>query len=434
MTFLRTYKLELALAVLALVAHLFCFALVTGASGSVLEAVRADDGFFELAENIRAGNGFSWSDSAPYAENALRTPGYPYALAALISVFGIAGAAVVQLVFSSLLPVLGMKLAQTITRSRAIAVGTGVILALDPTLALLSFQFYTETLFLLLFFLWLIVSLRYMEKRSMALLVSGAVMLGFAILVKASAQYIPLLFALFILWQWKGVNLRQGAAHAAVYLLIVGAILTPWLLRNSLVFGTPGLSAQTPFVLYTNLAPAILSVATGTDFPEVVQTFLTEEEFRGDAITLVNGDEYTARALEVVAAHPSAALFVAGKSLFTFFTNDGVYTLLTRLGFAPYDFMPALIGARLVWIAITLAAFVGALILVLKERSARGVFLVLLVAYFALTSTIAAFGTNPRYRLPVDPIILACAGLGGVYLLAHGKHLLQALRLKRKSI
>lgn len=426
MTFLRAYKVEIALFVLALVVHVVCFAFVSNASGSVLAAVRADDGFFELAENLRAGNGFSWSESAPYAPNPMRTPGYPYVLAVLISVVGIAGAALIQLLAASLLPVLGMHLAETISRSRQIAIGAGIVLALDPTLALLSFQFYTETLFLLLFFFWLIVSLRYMEKRDMASLIVGALLLGAAILVRASAQYLPLLFALFILWQWKGANIRKGVTHAVLYLLIVGAILMPWVLRNVHLFETPGLSAQTPFVLYTNLAPAVLSVAKGTDFTQEVQEFLTPEEFRGDAITLSNGSEYTARALDVVQAYPAAALYVAGKSLFTFFTNDGVYTLLVRIGLDPNDFSSTLVAARLVWVIITLAAFLGALVFVLKKRSARAVFLVLLVAYFAATSTIAAFGTNPRYRLPVDPIILACAGLGAAYLIAHGKRLLQS--------
>lgn len=432
MTFIRAYKIEIALAVLALVVHLVYFALVIHASGSILDAVRADDGFFELAENIRAGNGFSWTAAAPYAPNPLRTPGYSYVLAALIGAAGIAGAALIQLFAASLLPVLGMKIVKTITRSRAISIGAGVILALDPTLALLSFQFYTETLFLLLFFLWIIVSLHYMQKQDMLTLIVSALLLGCAILVKASAQYIPLLFMLFILWQFRGQEWRRSAVHASIYLLVVGAILAPWVVRNTLVFGTPGLSAQTPFVLYTNLAPAVLTVANGSNFVEEVDAFLTDEEFRGNTITLANGAEYTERALDVVRAHPGATLFVAGKSLFTFFTNDGVYTLLARIGFEPRDFLPTLIMARLVWVAITLAAFIGAFVFLLQERAPRAVFLVLLVAYFALTSTIAAFGTNPRYRLPVDPIIIALAGLGGMYLLAHIKRLLRMARVWRE--
>lgn len=419
MNFLSRYKTELALASLALVVHLAIFAFVIHANGgSTLTAVRGDDGFFELAENVLAGNGFSWSPSAPYAPNPLRTPGYSYVLAALIGAFGVAGTALVQLLVASILPPLGMRIAERIANSRTIGIAAGVILALDPTLALLSFQFYTETFFLVLFFFWILISLTYLERKKLTSLILGAVLLGCAILVKTSAQYVPLLFVPFIVWQHGRSDWRRGAAHASVYLLIVGAILTPWIVRNTRMFGVPGLSAQTPFVLYTNLAPAVLSVAHDSAFADELKAFITEEEYRGNAITLTNGDTYTKRALEVVRAHPDATLFVASKSLFTFFTNDGVYTLLARGGYEPRDFLPTLVVTRLIWIAITLAAFVGAYLYLLAGRSSRTLFILLLVAYFALTSTVAAFGTNPRYRLPVDPIILALAGIGYASLIA----------------
>ena len=122
--------------------------------------------------------------------------------------------------------------------------------------------------------------------------------------------------------------------------------------------------------------------------------------------------------------HPIATAFVAVKSLFTFFTNDGVYTLLVITGYEPANFLWLLIPARLVWIAITIAAFIGALVYLLKQRSQLAILIILLIAYFALTSTIAAFGTNPRYRLPVDPIILALAAVGGTYCIQRVRHVL----------
>ncbi len=412
MTFIRAHRFEIAIVVLALVVHVVCFALVIHARGSILDAVRADDGFFELAQNVLAGNGFSWSSAAPYAPNPLRTPGYVYMLAGLLGAFGVAGAALMQLIAASAIPILGMKIAEKITGSRAISIGTGVILALDPTLALLSFQFYTETLFLVLFLPWLLLTFRYLERRDTLTLALSAVLLGFAILTKTSVQYVPLLFVPFIFWQFGTKEWRRGATHAGMYLLIVGAILTPWIMRNARDFGVPGLSAQTPFVLYTNLAPAVLSIANGTSFADELSAFLTPAEYKGDAITLANGDAYTARALEIVRTYPASTLFVATKSLFTFFTNDGFYTLLARSGHTPADFFPLLVVARLAWMTITVAAFGGALFYLLSQRSPLAILILLLVAYFALTSTVAAFGTNPRYRLPVDPIIIALAGIG----------------------
>ena len=417
MTYLRTYRSEITLALLALFVHTVLFLVVIQqGGGSVIDTVRADDGYFELAQNVLAGNGFSWSAAAPYAPNPLRTPGYVYALAGLIGIAGITGAALIQLIAASAIPVFGMYIARYITDSRLIGIVAGTILALDPTLALLSFQFYTETVFLLLFLPWLLLTFRYLEKRDLKTLALSAALLGCAILVKTSVQYVPLLFVPFILWQFGRMEWRRGALHAALYLLIVAAILAPWTVRNMNTFGVPGLSAQTPFVLYTNLAPSVLSVARGSDFLQERQAFLTPAEYKGDAITLANGDVYISRALDVALSYPLATAFVAGKSLFTFFTNDGFYTLLAVIGYAPRDFTALLVAARLVWVAITIAACIGALVYLLTRRSQLAILLILLVAYFALTSTIAAFGTNPRYRLPVDPIILALAWVGGAYL------------------
>lgn len=419
MTFIRAHQAEIILFTLSLFVHVACFFAVVHAHGSVLDAVRADDGYFELAQNVLAGNGFSWSDAPPYEPNPLRTPGYVYVLAGLIGIAGVTGAAVIQLIAASCIPLFGMYIARSLTASPRIGFLAGVILALDPTLALLSFQFYTETLFLLLFLPWIMLTLRYLDRRDEVSLILGATLLGCAILVKASVQYILPVLALFILWHFGTRGWRRGVRHVALSLGIVALILAPWIVRNIQTFGEAGLSAQTPFVLYTNLAPAVLSIARGSDFQEEVRAFMTEEEFSGDAITLENGGIYAARAMEVVRTHPAATLFVAAKSLFTFFTNDGFYTLLARSGYAPGNHLPLLIVARLIWIAITAAAFLGGLVYLLKERSQRALLMVLLVGYFALTSTIAAFGTNPRYRLPVDPIIIAFAAIGISYALSH---------------
>src|SRR3989344_5813727 len=80
-----------------------------------------------------------------------------------------------------LIPVLGLHIARRITNSLRIGIAAGIILALDPTLALLSFQFYTDTLFLVFFFAWTLLIFRYLERRDWTLLVTSAVLLGLAI-------------------------------------------------------------------------------------------------------------------------------------------------------------------------------------------------------------------------------------------------------------
>ena len=52
MTFIRAHRFEIAIVVLALAVRFVCFFIVVDANqGSVVGAVRADDGYFELAQN-----------------------------------------------------------------------------------------------------------------------------------------------------------------------------------------------------------------------------------------------------------------------------------------------------------------------------------------------------------------------------------------------
>ncbi|MFM2381862.1 MAG: hypothetical protein RLZZ76_629, partial [Candidatus Parcubacteria bacterium] len=380
MNFIQTYKFELGIVLLSLVLHSILFAAMVHNAGSVLAVVRVDDGYFELTQNVLQGNGFSWSAAAPYAPNPLRTPGYIYALAGLISIAGITGAAIIQLIASTLIPLFGMYIARHITKSHKIAILTGVILAVDPTLALLSFQFYTDTLFLLLFLPWFLLTLRYADNPTIKTLIVSAILLGTATLVRPVVQYLPILISLCIIWQFGKNNWQKSALYIGVYVLIVGTILTPWIMRNAIVFEKPGISAQSAFVLYTNLAPAILSVAKETNFIEERGLFLTFAEYKGDAITLKNADEYTHKAIAIMRQYPSATLFVLSKSLITFFTNDGFHTLLAQLDQTPKDFLPLLIVARLVWIFITLAGVVGACIYFFTNRTPWVLFTVTLVA------------------------------------------------------
>jgi hypothetical protein len=431
MNFIRSYKTELALFALSFLIHLILFGFMVEKTGSVLDVVRVDDGYFEITENILAGNGFSWSKSAPYEPNALRTPGYIYILAGLISIAGITGATLIQLFAASLIPVLGMRVAKHISHSRKVGLITGIILALEPTLAFLSFQFYTDTLFILLFLLWVLLTLQYVVNPTLNTLILGAATLGFAALVRPVAQYIPIFVAICILWQFGKSNWRQITLHIGVYFLIIVAILTPWIVRNMETFGIAGLSSQSSFILYTNLAPAILTTANDGNFEHVRDSFLTFEEYKGDAISLANADIYTEKAIDVVREYPEATAFVLGKALLSFFTADGFDVLFARLGHEPGSFIIISILARLFWLAVTLFAIVGALSYIFKERTAWAVMFVILVAYFALTSSLTAFGTNPRYRLPVDPLLLSFASIGLLY----GRTWLQKVHqlLKRKG-
>jgi hypothetical protein len=147
----------------------------------------------------------------------------------------------------------------------------------------------------------------------------------------------------FIFWRSGMSGWRRGVAHVLVSFAIVGAIITPWIIRNYREFGAPDLSSQRAYVVYTNFAPAVLSVANGSSFATEVAAFAAVAKPADNVINPLTADIYTQKALEIVLAHPAASLLVAGKSLYTFFANDGVLPLLAALGYRPYDFLWLLI-------------------------------------------------------------------------------------------
>ena len=421
-TLVHKYRFEIIIALVALCVNSACFFLfVSVNNGDVLSTVRVDDGFYELAENVLAGNGFSWSAEAPYQPNSMRTPGYVFVLAGLIAAFGVTGAAVVQLILATAIPILGMYIARFITNSSLFGIITGFILALDSMLAQLSFQFYTETVFLIVFLSWLLVTFHYFKRLTLSLLIFSAFLFGGAVLIKASVQYLPFILFPCIMWAHGIKNWKRSVMHISLFILIVGTVVSPWIVRNLQTFDTVGFSTQSTFVLYTNFAPAVKTIAENHDFITFRNSFLTPEEFRGDAITFANQADYKARAVAIIIEHPVATAYIMAKSVFTFFTSDGFYSLLTKVNQNPNDYFIFLVLMRLFWIAMTFAAFIGAGIYLWKHRSPTAVLIVGLVAYLALVSTVAAFGTNPRYRLPVDPIIISLALYGGSALLYHIK-------------
>jgi 4-amino-4-deoxy-L-arabinose transferase-like glycosyltransferase len=410
---IHTYRVEIIIALITLGINAACFFLFVHINnGDVLSTVRVDDGFYELAENVLAGNGFSWSTEAPYQPNSMRTPGYVFVLAGLIAVFGVTGAAVVQLLLATAIPLLGMQIARLITNSRKISIITGVILALNPMLAQLSFQFYTETIFLLVFLSWLLVTLYYFKRLTITLLILSALLFGGAVLIKASVQYLPLILIPCLAWAHGWKHWRRSLVHISLFLLIVGTVVSPWIVRNLETFDAIGFSTQSTFVLYTNFAPAVITIAENHDFITFRNSFLTPEEFRGDAITFANQDDYKAKAIDIILEHPTATAHIMAKSVFTFFTSDGFYSLLTKVKQDPSDYFIFLVVTRLLWIGVTCAALVGAGIYLWTRFTPQTLFIITLVAYLALVSTVAAFGTNPRYRLPVDPIIISMAMVG----------------------
>jgi hypothetical protein len=230
---------------------------------------------------------------------------------------------------------------------------------------------------------------------------------------------------------------KKVFGHVFLGLGIFLIMITPWLYRNYHEFGVVGMSAQPAFNLYVYLVPTLLAIDNNTNFSTEFNNFVHKDGFDENTITLSNSKFYTEQAFGVIKQHKVALMKSVGTTLVTFFTHDGMLTVLGYAGKNISNILdkPALtllienplnlfkiiksylgswgsliIFMRFFWIVVTLFFFVGIIGLVQrKDFRAIVISALFLVAYFALTTSLNGLGVNARFRMPVNVFLLSFA-------------------------
>ena len=447
MAFIRAHKIEIRIFLLALVTRLLYFSLDLHAEHGILIAVlNRGDGYFDIAQNIILGHGYSILHAAPYTPTAYRTPGLPYFIVGTYFLLGSYFAAImVQIVLTSIVPLLGMSLARYITPMRGVGVAVGIFLALEPTSILFSVQFLSEALFTFLFSLALLCLFQYWREKTISMLLSAAFLLGLSVLVRPSIEYLPFIIVGLILWEARRSLSRQLFMRVGAFVFVFALVLVPWFYRNYQTFGVIGLSSQQGTALYAVTVPSVLAVEHKTSF---AQEYNTEIAGPNDA-NFAQSSEYAKRAVPILLAHPRALMLMSVETAFSFFTYDGTYDVLRTIGLdgdmyaalnhaklqsgmqpstptlflvsrpiALLRFMAALmmtpvvlvLAGRVAWLLITLGFFVGAWHSMRRtQEPIYALAAVVIVMYLMLTTILTGFTVNYRYRMPVNALIFTFA-------------------------
>ena len=370
--------------VVALVARILYWVLVTPTYSPESDAAQ----YVDLARNIINGRGYSMT--FPQLEvhpTAFRPPGYPYALAALFKVVGVDVAAgrVLSLVFGLVTIGLVYLLVRRISTPRA-ALVAGLCMSLYPPLLANDTVLLTEAMSLaLLAGLLLALAAR---RRPIA-----AVVCGLLILTRASAQYLVIVGALWVLWQlgWKRA-LGFGA--------IVVAVVSPWFIRNQIQLGSALYVTSNGFNLAGTYSPAARESQRFVD-PVIDDRF---EQFR-----LAQFDEASwqnqlqAFAIEDLKAHPSqvpGVLFRNAQHLFEF--TPAFNEWAENADGRNIDFRNATLP---LFYVVTVVGVFG---LVMTRRDPSVVLIGGVAAYFVLGSLVLV--SPPRLRSPFD--MCCCIGVG----------------------
>lgn len=388
------------------------------------------DGYYPLAENLRAGNGYSIL-GPPYPPADIRTPGYPFFIVGLVELFGSYKALfVAQLILGAVCAALAYLIAREFVAQLWARI-VGISIALEPLGAYLTGVILTETLFTTLFLGALYIWMRFARSKRLVLLLAFSATLAIATLVKPTVQYAPLLFLLLLYLVHDKKITRIFLLRGAAMLLVFFAVLSPWLLRNYQTFGVWGMSIQPVSNLYCCLVPSAISFDEQISFNEAQRAFYAQGKIDGvEDINLDNAGHYRAVALAELAEHPVGLLQSLGTTAYAFFFNDGYRNIVDRYFSIEQPTALALIGiGRLFWIAMTALAAWGAYAHYKKYGITQElVLLVGLVLYFAATTAINGLTVNGRFRLPVDTLIFILAAWG--YVAASKIGIVKALGLR----
>jgi hypothetical protein len=367
-----------------------------------------------------------------------RTPGYPAFIAAVYALFG--AQPWIVLLMHVLVDALTIALTYALGVaffSPVVAGVAAVLLAFDPTSLFTSSSLITDSLFTLLFLASVALFLRAIASARLGWGLAAGVALGLAAWVRPSAQYVPILLVAAALcrfgWPWPR-RLALGVVTVLAFVLTI----SPWLLRNHQQFGAVGLATVKGETLLNWQAAFFIAWRDHKPVQQVRKELAAQAR---DAGWVDGGNPFENAAIQekVALRHiqaqplPYAAAMLRGMGFM--YLNVGSDKIAKKLGLADPDAPksslrneatplavierawrekgPAQLALGAGLAAMNLLQYTLALIglwIALRDRRYRwlALFIMLLVAYFTVTSGVSA---EARYKMPVTPLYLLLAGL-----------------------
>ncbi|MCK4333721.1 glycosyltransferase family 39 protein [candidate division WOR-3 bacterium] len=284
-----------------------------------------------LALNMLQGNGYSLAQASPYEPNSTMVPGYPLFIAGIYAVFGQSPYAVVIIqAILSLALIAGLMWCGIRQFSKKAGIIAGILLLLNLCLAFYSTQIMTDILFLVFLLpgLWLV--LRLFEGRRPVYSGLGAgLLLGLGALTRPIGLYFPLILAFLFFIKPFGKPGRSRLFGYGALLLVCIAVVSPWFIRNRVVFGHFFFSTVQSFNLsHIHAAPIKASIEGKTVYEAEADLERAAFARYGEPCNEAEGFIFTGReAVRYILKHPGR---------YTVLYAAGVAKTLLPLGFAEF--------------------------------------------------------------------------------------------------
>jgi 4-amino-4-deoxy-L-arabinose transferase-like glycosyltransferase len=373
--------------------------------------------FHRHAGSIADGDGYPAPQLGTAGPTAFRPPLYPVALAAVQAV---GGGWEAERVLGALLGVATVLLTYLIALrlwgARAATVA-GAIAAVFPPLVVLNASLLSEVLFIPLALASVLAVLQFRHDRRLRWAVAAGVLCGLAVLTRTNG--LPLVLALA-----AGVCVarpfRSRAALTAPVVLVLTFALTlaPWVIRNTLVFDRfVGLGTGAGYALAGtyNAEARARAQHPGEPFaPNVLRTY--EDDLarphldEGQLIGRLNE-----QATDYIRDHPGYVVATMAWNVPRVFDVERRDSFerafggqqVQAIGMGPVDSPVVFLGSLYAVMALALLGIAAHLVSPRRRTPA----FVWATPVLLLLPALAIYGL-PRYRAPVDPFIVALAGLG----------------------
>ncbi len=355
--------------------------------------------FDTIAQNIVKGNGFSRVPDAS-VPMIRRVPLYPLFLALIYRLFGHSFSAVrvLQVILVALTGVIGYLVARLIFKGE-LAFLSFLLIGLWPPLIVFSTRIMSEVLNTFLLSLSILCLVMLVRRRSITLAFISGLLIGIATLCKATTALFPILGFIFLILAYH--SKKEGLYHGVVLILAVAIAISPWTIRNYVQF-------KTFIPLQLGVSPALW---VGTDISEGGRWQGEEgmphqkfsEALREDH--LFAEKFYFKEAIENIKENPGGYLILLVRKVGGFWRRPSVG------GVEKFGLKKILIRGSnyLVHYLVIVFGIIGS-ILVVKRRILLAYLLILIVFYYTLMY--AFLFAEPRYHIPVLPILIILATYG----------------------
>jgi 4-amino-4-deoxy-L-arabinose transferase-like glycosyltransferase len=405
--------------------------------------------YIALAHNLVSSHTFTRDTVPPLRPELFRTPGYPLFLALPFIVHRpsfIVLALALQLLLALITVWLTSRLALELGLPPVTSAFAALLVGLSPSLAFLSTKLISETLFMPMLLICLLLLNRYRLSGRAIDLIGTGVCCGLLVLIRPIATFFPLLVAIHVLWLGDRTrNWVLGIRNSCILLACASIVVAPWVIRNGQKTGRYIVSTASEHNVYLYDAATVLAAEKGITIPEARDSMMVEAEAKFGSVD--TNDEATMWQKLAAVARPhllqkpalAAPIWLFGVSA-DFLNPISVGPLLIHSGAAPAPGSTNLLqsslallvkgkitqaftrawkvrvgGAPLFILVVLACATLFNLILIwfgfasLFLRRTRGLLWLLLpILYFTLlTGTVG----DARFRAPIEPLLCLLAAV-----------------------